>query len=181
MRVFFFFFFAMLLTSCGNDSGTAETDNSIDSLEIQLPTTYRFPELTKSAREAVFEWKNFQELENNMAYINQGNLKNIASETERMKAIADTLVLYPPRVLKSVPIISRMRVLRTRIYLLNQVLHQRGIGAEVVEKNLEEANLAYYNLLLQINEKFEKDEIDAFTRTQENIMRSQSKRVKDSF
>ena len=180
MRAFFFLFFAMLLTSCGDDSGNAVTDNSIDSLEIQLPATYRFPELTKNAREAVFEWKNFQELENNMAYINQGNLKNIASETDRMKAIADTLVLYPPRVLQSVPVISRMRVLRMRIYLLDQVLHQRGIGAEVVEKNLEEANLAYFNLLIQINEKFEKDEIDALTRTQENIMRSQIKSTTDS-
>lgn len=170
----------LFLFSCGNDSGTSATDTSQDSLNIKASKSYRFPELSQEAREAVLQWKNFQELENNLAYINQGNLTSFSSETKRMKSIADTLVLYPPRVLQSNPILSRMRVLRTRIYLLDQVVHQRGLGTEVIENNLEETNLAFYNLLLQINEKFEKDAIDALTRTQENMMRSQQKSVRDS-
>lgn len=180
MKYFLILLLTGFLISCNADKKQSEAEVlSLDSIAVSVKTK-SFPELSPKAREAVFEWKNFQELENNINYLNQGNLRNVSGETARMVAVSDTLLLYIPGNLQTNAISSRMRVLKTRISLLDELINRRGVSAEAVRENLEEMNNAFYNLLAQINEKFEKEEIDAITRTQENIQKSQNTQINDS-
>ncbi|HBC05151.1 MAG TPA: hypothetical protein DC015_13390, partial [Aequorivita sp.] len=82
--------------------------------------------------------------------------------------------------LNTKPIHSRLMVLKTRSALLFQASHQATIDSLKVQQSLEEMNGAVKNLIVQLNEKFQKDKID-FTRKEdeENELKKQQ-RYKDS-
>jgi len=140
----------------------------------------QIPVLSPEARNAIASWQRFQEFENDLKRINQGGIRRFSRETERMAAAADSLQITIPEVLNSNAISSRMRVVNTRVKLLHEALHQNGSDSLRVWNNLRETNMAYANLLLQINEKFEKQRIDAMAKTDENIETNKKKQEYDS-
>jgi len=160
--VLFFFY------SCKNKE-QAEVVEGIQEI-VEVPNTVlQLPDLSPEARNAIGNWQRFQEFENDLKRINQGEIRQFSRETERMAAVADSLQISIPETLISNAVSSRMRVVNTRVKLLNEALHQKGSDSLRVWNNLIETNLAYTNLLHQINEKFEKQRIDAMAKTDENL------------
>ncbi|PKP27105.1 MAG: hypothetical protein CVU03_00760 [Bacteroidetes bacterium HGW-Bacteroidetes-2] len=174
LTVFLFFFY-----SCKDKE---QVEKIIDEQEnVELPSTsLQIPVLSPEARNAIASWQRFQEFENDLKRINQGGIRRFSRETERMAAAADSLQITIPEVLNSNAISSRMRVVNTRVKLLHEALHQNGSDSLRVWNNLRETNMAYANLLLQINEKFEKQRIDAMAKTDENIETNKKKQEYDS-
>ncbi len=173
-----FFFFILLILSCNNPKPEVE---EVIPENVELPSSgLQLPVLSAEARDALISWQRFQEFENDLKRINTGSLKRFSAESERMAVAADTLLNTIPEPLNTMIISSRMRVVNTRVKLLHEVLHQRGSDSLVLLENLQETNIAFTNLLAQINAKFEKERIDKMARTDENIEANIRLQAKDS-
>ena len=163
----------IFISACNSDEKSQNTPVvKADKRAVSKTQNWNAPEFSQKAREAVNTWKNFREFESNINYVNQAGVNSIADETRRMTEISDTLLQYIPKKLKTNPIESRTRVLKTRVYLLDERLNQQGISDSLLYAYLNEMNVAYTNLILKINEKFEKEAIDEMTRTQQNLRQS---------
>lgn len=168
------------LVSCNSNTGS-DTDLSSEDIEISIPKSdVEFPNLSADAMDKITSWQYFQEFENDLKQINRGNVRSYRSETERMSAVADSLLKNIPEALNTNAISSRMRVVNVRIKLLEQSIHQTNAELDVITNNLKETNNAFTNLIIQLNEKFEKMRIDELARTLENLEQSESTRIFDS-
>lgn len=166
-------FISGFLFSCNSNTGVNEDVS--DDLEIKIPATeVDFPKLSADAMDKITSWQYFQEFENDLRQINRGNVRSYRSETERMAAVADSLLKNIPETLNTNAISSRMRVVNVRIKLLEETMHQPNAKLEIITNHLNETNAAFSNLIIQINEKFEKQRIDELARTIENLERSQN-------
>ncbi len=163
--------FFVLLIACDADkkqNSEVSFENS-DSIEISLPKTdVTFPRLSPHAQDVITSWQYFQEFENDLRRINSGNVRNYQTETERMVSVSDSLLKNIPEPLNTNAISSRMRVVNVRVKLLDETMHQPNVETNIISKNLEETNVAFSNLITQINEKFEKQRIDELTRSSQN-------------
>lgn len=170
----------LLLLSCNSKTGNT-TDVASDDIEINIPKSdVEFPNLSADAMDKITSWQYFQEFENDLKQINRGNVRSYRSETERMSAVADSLLKNIPESLNSNAISSRMRVVNVRIKLLKESIHQPNAELDVITTHLSEANNAFTNLIIQINERFEKMRIDELAKTLQNLERSQNTRTTDS-
>jgi hypothetical protein len=173
-----FLFFVLLIFSCNN---TKSLESEVLPENVELPSSgLQLPVLSEEARDALVSWQRFQEFENDLKRINTGSLTRFSAESERMAVAVDTLQNTIPEALNTTIISSRMRVVNTRVKLLHEVLHQRGSDSLVLLANLKETNIAFVNLLAQIQAKFEKQRIDKMARTDENIEANKRLQTNDS-
>lgn len=177
--IFIFAAFA-LLVSC-NSKTENSTDLTSEDEQINIPKSeVDFPNLSVDAMDKITSWQYFQELENDLKQINRGNVRSYRSETERMSIVADSLLNNIPEALNTNSITSRMRVVNVRIKLLEESIHQPNAKINVISGHLQEANEAFSNLVIQINERFEKLKIDELARTLENLKQSENTHTLDS-
>lgn len=64
--------------------------------------------------------------------------------------------------------------------MLFQTVHQASIDSLKVQNSMEELNLAVKNLIVQLNEKFQKDNIDFQRKEDEENELKKQQRYKDS-
>ncbi len=174
LTVVLFFFY-----SCKNKEKEEEIVDIQEKVEVPN-SSLQIPVLSPETSNAIASWQRFQEFEDDLKRINQSGIRRYIRETERMAAAADSLLISIPQTLKSNAISSRMRVVNARTKLLNEALHQKGSDSLRVRNNLIETNLAYTNLLNQINEKFEKQRIDSLAKTDKNIDINKKQQRNDS-
>lgn len=167
--------------SCGNAS---------EENKIQAPTNdasiifgnkdFEFPQLSDPAKEQAVRWGVLEDFLSEAKNANGSNYQDLRNRTERLSEYADSLFKNIPDTLDTKPIHSRLMVLKTRSSLLFQASHQATIDSSKVQQSLGEMNMAVKNLIIQLNEKFQKDKID-FTRKEdeENELKKQQ-RYKDS-
>lgn len=168
------------IVSCNTNKENPENQTNNES-DLDLPKLdSRFPVLSPEAQNQVTSWQYFKEFENDLKRINQGNVRSYRAETERMVSVSDSLLKNIPEYLNTNSISSRMRVLNVRIKLLDENLHQPTVKTDVIAENLKEANAAFSNLIIQINELFEKQRIDEMTRLEENMERVENSQAQDS-
>ncbi|MCR9182669.1 MAG: hypothetical protein NXH73_07060 [Flavobacteriaceae bacterium] len=168
------------LVSC-NTSKEENGNQSNSEIDLNLPQLdSRFPLLSAQAQNQITSWQYFKEFENDLKRINQGNVRDYRAETERMVAVSDSLLKNIPEDLNTNSISSRMRVLNVRVKLLDETLHQPTVKTDVITENLKETNTAFSNLIIQINELFEKQRIDEMTRLKENMERAETNQTRDS-
>ena len=72
----------------------------------------------------------------------------------------DSLSKNIPDTLFNQAILSRVIVVKTRINLLHQELKKSKIDSIQLQNYMNEMNASVSNLIIQINEKFQKDAID---------------------
>jgi cell division protein FtsL len=169
-----------LLISCNSNTGSS-TESTSEDIEFDLPKSeVEFPSLSDDAMDKITSWQYFQEFENDLKQINRGNVRSYRSETERMSIVADSLLKNIPEDLNTNAISSRMRVVNVRIKLLEESIHQPNAELDDITNHLKETNNAFTNLIIQLNEKFEKMRIDELARTLENLEHSESARASDS-
>lgn len=168
------------VVSCNTSSQKPESLSDGEP-HLNLPKMdIRFPELGPEAQDKIPSWQYFKEFENDLLRINQGNVRSYRAETQRMVVVSDSLLKNIPEELNTNAISSRMRVVNVRVKLLDETMHQVNVKTEVISENLKETNMAFSNLINQINEKFEKQRIDELTRTQDNMDRVDDLQSRDS-
>lgn len=167
--------------SCGNSSDEKQNQSpSNDASIIFGKKGFEFPQLSAPAKEQAIHWGVLEDFLSEAKNTNGSNYQDLRNRSELLKGYSDSLLKNIPDTLNTKPINSRLLNLKTRSALLFQAAHQATVDSLKVQNALEELNVAITNLIVQLNEKFQKDNID-FTRKEdeENELKKQ-KSYKDS-
>jgi len=163
LRRLLLFILPLFFFSCGYSSEEDELAGNLvqDTLRYSVKK-YTFPQLSNNAREQIENWSVYDDFYTEASTLNGLNLENLRLKTVRLLSHTDSLSKKIPDTLFTSAIYSRLVILRTRVELLKQeVTRDRGaVETARVEANIEETNTAVANLIVQLNEKFQKDGID---------------------
>lgn len=117
--------------------------------------------LIPQAQELVRTWQELEDLMSEANNLKQNNLGELRNKSEIMSRYSDSLTQRIPPDFDTQIIKSRLMVVKTRSKLLYQELHAEQNDSLAVTIAISELNSALNNLVLQLNEKIEKDRIDA--------------------
>lgn len=150
-----------LFISCGDSS----SENATPEILVQDTTRYGkkayvFPKLTNNASEQIDNWSVYYDFYNEASTLHNVDLLELRSKTDRLLAHTDSLSKKIPDTLFTSAIYSRLIIVDTRIKLLKQEAYRGIVDIDKVESNIEETNDAVKNLIIQLNEKFQKDDMD---------------------
>ena len=170
------------LFSCGNTSEENQVSdtNSRESLALYGNRDFEFPTLTENAKFYMLQWGAFDDFESETRAINGSTVEQLRPRSERLLARIDSLTKKIPDTLFTQPIFSRVIVAKTRAELLNQEAHKSRVDSVKLQKYIYEMNIAAKNLMIQINEKFQKDAIDLQKKDYEKSELEKQKRFLDS-
>jgi hypothetical protein len=161
LRQLLFLLLPLFLFSCGNSSPEDDLLGTLaqDTLRYSVKK-YNFPPLSNNAREQIENWSVYDDFYAEASTLNGLNLENLRLKTEKLLSHTDSLSKKIPDTLFTSSIYSRLVILRTRVELLKQEVNRGAVITENLEANIEETNAAVKNLIVQLNEKFQKDGID---------------------
>ena len=159
------FWILLLLPFVWAACGDSSTEDAIPQIAVQDTmrygrVNYSFPKLSKSAREQIENWSVYDDFYGEASSLNNINLENLRTKTDMLLLHTDSLSKKIPDTLYTSAIYSRLIILQTRIRLLKQEVNRGNVNSEKVERNIVETNNAVKNLIVQLNEKFQKDGID---------------------
>ncbi|MGI9593838.1 MAG: hypothetical protein ACR2MH_04500 [Patiriisocius sp.] len=120
----------------------------------------RLPEFSKSSENYISQWPVFEDLMTEVLAINQASLKTIQQRSHSLVSRMDSLAKNIPDTLNTQPIYARIVVTKTRAALVKQIANKSRLDSLAIEQAISQMNLATANLIIQINEKFEKDTQD---------------------
>lgn len=170
-----------IVFSCGNASEENQAQKPTNDASIIFgDKEYVFPQLSEPAKKQAVQWGILEDFLAEAQNANGSNYQDLRNRTERLSEYADSLFKNIPDTLDTKPIHSRLMVLKTRAALLFQASHQATIDSLKVQQSLEEMNVAVKNLIVQLNEKFQKDRIDFTRREDEENELKKQQRYKDS-
>lgn len=167
--------------SCGNSSEEKQNQSSsIDASIIFGNKGFDFPKLSAPAKEQAVHWGVLEDFLLEAKNTNGSNYEDLRNHSELLKQYSDSLLKNIPDTLNTKPINSRLLVLKTRSALLFQTAHQAIIDSLKVQNSMEELNVAVKNLIIQLNEKFQKDNIDFQRKEDEENELKKQQSYKDS-
>lgn len=167
--------------SCKNASEENQTQAPTNDASLIFgDKQYSFPELSAPAKEQAVHWGVLEDFLLEAKNLNGSNYQSLRNHSERLKEYSDSLFKNIPDTLDTRPIHSRLIVLKTRAELLFQASHQDMIDSLKVQNSVEEMNAAVKNLIIQLNEKFQKDNIDFQRKEDEETELKEQQRYKDS-
>ena len=182
------FFFAssftlsiLCLFSCGNSVDESEGLPETISAEVVFGSKgQEFLKLNERAQELVRQWPAFEDVMKEVRELNGSSHAALRNKTEIMQRSTDSLAMHIPESFNTQIIRSRILVLKTHAELLFEKAHADVINAEELQNSLAEVNTALNNLLLQLNEKLDKDTIDIQRNADEESELRNQKRFQDS-
>jgi predicted nucleic acid-binding Zn-ribbon protein len=173
--------FLLIVVSCGNNSETIENPQEIlDSSTLFGDANFVFPSLSENAKTYITQWGAFEDFETEAKRINGNTIEALRDKTERLISRIDSLTKKVPDTLQTNAIVSRVMVAKTRAHLLYQEVRKMQIDSGKLQQQIFEMNRATKNLLIQINEKFQKDAIDFQRKDDEKKEIEKQKRFLDS-
>ena len=163
-REFLFFSSICLLfvVSC-IDSPRAATQNKIDQVadsKLFGQADAMLPDFSDSSENYISQWPVFDDLITEVLAINQASLTTIQQRSNLLVSRMDSLTKNIPDTLNTQPIYSRVIITKTRAAIVKQVANKDRLDTLEMQKAIMQMNLATANLIIQINEKFEKDTQD---------------------
>jgi len=150
------------LISCGNSSEESKLQVPSQQINSSLygNTSFVFPELTDEAKIEVSHWGAYEDFEAEVKSINGNNIEELQIRTSQLVFHIDSLIKKIPDTLNTRAIYSRVIVVKTRSQLLEQEVNKSRIDSIQLQNYFDEMNISAKNLMVQINEKFQKDAID---------------------
>ncbi len=184
MKQFFFLFFfgSVLLFGCGveTENESASQEMVLDSLKHYGDTSYPFPRLSGEVEEALLRWSDYQDFQRDIQQLNGNAINFLRPKTELLANRADSLLKHFPDSIFGKPIHSRMVIVNTRIKLLDQAVQRSQPDTLKIEYYLSELNKSLRNLMIQLNEKYQKEAIDEQRREDEKKELEKQQRFLDS-
>ena len=173
---------SLLVFSCKKTSEESLVQNEIkqDSTILYGDNTFVFPKLTNKALDQVTQWGIYEDFESEIKTINGKTIEELQSKMERITTQVDSLSNNIPDTLFTQSLNSRIIVIKTRTSLLNQELNKSRIDSVRLQKYIGEVNISVKNFIIQINEKFLKDDIDLQRKEDEKKELEKQKRFLDS-
>ena len=171
-----------LCLSCGtSEENSIEDDLVVQDVNNQYgDTSVAFPKLSPEAESEISNWSVFDDFQNEMNSLNGATISEIRNKTERLKLFTDSLSKKIPETLATQPITSRLLVVRSRVYLLDQEVKKSRVDSLSIEEHLKELTSASLNFYRQIDEKFHKARIDQEREDDEKKELEKQKRFLDS-
>ncbi|NND64222.1 MAG: hypothetical protein HKN48_13620 [Flavobacteriaceae bacterium] len=147
--------------SCGN-SEIEETTEQISNTDTALygKKKFSFPNLTPNVKEVMENWSVFNDFQLEATTIHNLKLEELKMKSAKLMSFTDSLSKSIPDTLFTDAIRSRLIIVKTRASLLNQEANKNSLKDSIVEIHISETNLAIHNLMVQLNEKIQKDAID---------------------
>ena len=171
---------AALAFSCQNSmEGDQKTIEHKPSMRFG-DTVFEFPEFSFPVEDHTAHWEMLKDVISEAREVNGSNLQALKNRSERLREYSDSLFKRKPDLWDSPSIRSRLMVLKTRTEMLYQNAHQDILDSANLQKSVVEMNVAVKNLIIQMNEKFQKDRIDAQRSENEQMELRSQQRFSDS-
>lgn len=187
MKFVFSFYISFLIlnfgmVSCGdsNEKSQSEIQTTNNSSTLFGDQKFVFPELSDKAKIYVSNWAVFDDFEKEVKTLNGNTIEVLLNKSELLVSHLDSLSKNIPDTLFNQAILSRVIVVKTRINLLHQELKKSKIDSIQLQNYMNEMNASVSNLIIQINEKFQKDAIDLKRVEDEKKELENQKRILDS-
>ncbi len=169
------------MISCGDTVNESEKPQEVvDSNSLYGNSAFVFPVLTENAKTYISEWGAYEDFESEAKNINGNTIEVLRDKSERLISRIDSLTKKVPDTLFTQSIVSRVMVAKTRASLLRQEVNKGRIDSVKLQSYLDEMNIATKNLIIQINEKLQKDDIDFQQKDDEKKELEKQKRFLDS-
>ena len=128
--------------------------NKITPKDIEL---FRYDDyaLSEDSKKALENWQKYQELSEQIGYINKADFSFFMVEKNVLKTFLNDFKVEMPEPIKTTPILSRIKVLETMALKMNSTLKLDNVEKNTQLKDIKELLIAMSNLNLQINKKFE--------------------------
>ncbi|MDA9277209.1 hypothetical protein N9P56_02400 [Flavobacteriaceae bacterium] len=183
-REFLFFSSICLLfvVSC-IDSQQAATQTKIDQVtdsRLFGQADAMLPDFSESSENYISQWPVFDDLITEVLAINQASLTTIQQRSNLLVSRMDSLTRKIPDTLNTQPIYSRVIVTKTRAAIVKQEANKDRLDTLAMQQAIVQMNLATANLIIQINEKFEKDTQDNSVKNNELKEKKMLKKRLDS-
>jgi hypothetical protein len=165
-------FFVVL--SCKDNLSEDSKTNTKQITDIKLfgnPDAV-LPDFSQSSENYISQWPVFDDLITEVLAINQASLKTIQQRSNILVSRMDSLTKNIPDTLNTQPIYARVIVTKTRAAIVKQVANKSRLDTLAMQQAISQMNLATANLIIQINEKFEKD-------TQDNTVKNNELQEKE--
>lgn len=166
--------------SCQNSVEEEIKETNYGSNLIFGDSNYIFPILTAPAQEQAIRWGVLEDFIAETQKLNGSNFNALKNGSERLTQYSDSLFRNIPDTLNINPIQSRLLVMKTRAQLLYQSAHSAKMDSTEIQNSVMEMNNAVKNLIIQMNEKFQKDFIDSQRIGNEQMELKAQKRYQDS-
>ena len=167
MKFVFSFYISILIlnfgmVSCGDSNEKSQTEIQTTNNNSTLfgDQKFVFPELSDKAKIYVSNWAVYDDFEKEVKTLNGNTIEVLLNKSELLVSHLDSLSKNIPDTLFNQAILSRVIVVKTRINLLHQELKKSKIDSIQLQNYMNEMNASVSNLIIQINEKFQKDAID---------------------
>ncbi|MDT0555471.1 hypothetical protein [Patiriisocius hiemis] len=181
LRKFWHILGALVLISCGKTSETQEQETVVqDNTTSFGARQYKLPSFSEAAQKQIQQWKAFEDFENGLTRFQKVGIEAIKNNSERLLITTDSITKTIPDTLNQSPIYARLLVAKTRVAMLHQEVRKSRVDSAQVEDQLKELYKATNDLVLQINEKFEREAIDVQRLEEEEKERQEQKRFLDS-
>ena len=152
----------LFVVSCIDSQQTA-TQTKIDQVtdsKLFGQADAMLPDFSESSENYISQWPVFDDLITEVLAINQASLTTIQQRSNLLVSRMDSLTKKIPDTLNTQPMYSRVIITKTRAAIVKQVANKGRLDTLEIQKAIKQMNLATANLIIQINEKFEKDTQD---------------------
>ena len=177
MKLKFLFFSSIcllfVLLSCIDNQPVASSlqIDQVDDTKLFGQADTMLPDFSESSENYISKWPVFEDLITEVLAINQASLKTIQQRSNLLVSRLDSLTKNIPDTLYTQPIYARVIITKTRAAIVKQLANKDRLDTLAIQKAIVEMNLATANLIIQINEKFEKD-------TQDNSVKNNERKEK---
>ncbi|MFB9053154.1 hypothetical protein ACFFVB_08690 [Formosa undariae] len=113
--------------------------------------------LDNKAESDIESWDKFKELEGIILQLKAGDVSYFQGTSKAIETLSKEVLEGIPEVVNTPSIQARFLSLETKMLKLQSVLSLRNIPKPEQLQNVKETLIAYSNLNLQINKKYEKD------------------------
>jgi hypothetical protein len=164
MRYYILFIVALILVNFGckktPDQKLDETvlvSEDIKKITPEDIESIRFDDyvLSDDSKKALENWQKYQELNEQIGYVNQADFSFFNGEKKILKTFINDFKTEMPDSIKTAPILSRITALETMILKLNSTLKLDNVDKTEQLRAVKELLIAMSNFNLQINKKFE--------------------------
>ncbi|MGB0949458.1 MAG: hypothetical protein ACPG7E_01910 [Marinirhabdus sp.] len=162
-------------TALGKPHG-AETD----SLSFYGSANFKLPALSPKAAETAGQWPVFTDFKTQVELINTLPIAQLRAQSDLLVQYADTIAKGVPGAVHTQPIKSRLIVIKTRASLLHQEVQKQRLDSTTLAFSIAEMNSAAQNLIVQLNDVFLKNTIDAQRSEGEEAELKKQQRIRDS-
>lgn len=154
---------ALILMGCKSepkiDEPALETEEPTYEITAQDIEKLEFKDfvLSPASHQAVLDWQKFEDLQEQIALLKEGNLSFFKVEKKIMEEFISELKSEQPETVITPAIRSRMTVLETTLLRLQDLANLDNIKKKDLLESIKQLLIADVNLKLQINKKFEKE------------------------